>query len=439
MERRRTRLERALAVGLGLFLALLGLEAALRLVGWAEQAKADPPRPSSGARVVLCLGDSYTDNCGIPRDQAYPAQLQQQLDADQPGRFQVLNLGRSGQNSTHLLEALAGNLEACRPDLVVLLTGSANTFDYSGYQAFAEADSPAARWRDRLGRLRVVKLARLVFLGFQEGSSGPSPVQQPAPPPRRVSAQVRNAFKTVERGDYPAAEREFRRALAIDPKDAEAWNGLAVVCTSTGRYGEGIRASLESLRLAPGEVRYHSVLARLYGLDGQREKALECYLVGLERGSDQGDGATQKEGLADRLLSFATRDELARISGRLRAALAPRPSLHFYLASLDPGTAGQFRIADWITHDLEQILGLCRERSVPVVLMNYPNSKYIGEIWPLYGQVAQRFSVPFVDNMGSFRGLPPGEVFLPDGHCNGKGNARVASNAKAVILQVLGR
>jgi Flp pilus assembly protein TadD len=34
------------------------------------------------------------------------------------------------------------------------------------------------------------------------------------------------------------AEREYRAALAVDPKLGEAHNNLAVVCMLTGRYGE---------------------------------------------------------------------------------------------------------------------------------------------------------------------------------------------------------
>ncbi len=444
MQRRRACLERVLVFGLGLFLAVLGLELALRLVGLAGQVGREDPRPSSGACVVLCLGDSYTDNCGVPRDKAYPAQLEQQLNADRPARrFQVLNLGRSGQNSTSLWDALPDNLRRYTPDVVVVLTGSANNFDFTGYQDFEQADSAGARALDWLGRLRVLKMARVVLLGLAEdpaAKAGGQPEARPAAPqPGRVSELARKGFTAVRAGDSPAAERFFRAALAADAKDAEAWHGLAVVCTQTGRYDAGILAGLESLRLDSSPGRYHCVLARLYGLKNEREKALECYLSQLERGSDQGASSWEKRLVIEDLIGFASREELTRNSGRLRALIASRPYLHVYLSEIDPGTPVRYRISDWLAHDLEQVVQACRSENVPVVLMNYPNSRFILDSGPVCEQVARRLSVPFVDNMRSFQGAPVEEFFQPDGHCNEKGNARVAANARTVILEVLGR
>ncbi len=177
-------MERALVATLGLFCCFLALETAFRLLSLFEQHRGECPRPDSGATVVLCLGDSYTDNCGVPPAEAYPPQLEDLLHRSDPGnRYQVLNLGKSGQNSTALLENLESQLMRFQPDIVLVLTGSANYFDLTGYQAFLKADSALEKWKERLGALRVAKLVRLLRRG----------VESPPPPGRSTAGSSRPA------------------------------------------------------------------------------------------------------------------------------------------------------------------------------------------------------------------------------------------------------
>lgn len=240
-------------------------------------------------------------------------------------------------------------------------------------------------------------------------------------------------------GAHDSAERLFRQALLLDRQDAEAWNGLAQVCSWTGRHEEGVRAAQESIRLDSTRVRAYATLARLQAQKGERQQALESLLTGLEQGTDQREGPWEKRALLDYLLRDVESQELARVSVRLRALIASRPYLHVYLASLDPSARQDFRISEWVAHDLERIVATCRSRGVPIILMNYPNSRFIGPAWIVHERVARRLSIPFVDNLRAFQGLPVEPFFQPDGHCNARGNERVAANACAVTLQVLGR
>lgn len=187
-------------------------------------------RPDPAACVVLCLGDSYTACPGLPRDLAWPAQLERLLNAGPPARrFQVLNLGFNGQNSTSLVDELPANLEKYQPEIVVLMTGGANTWDFTGYRAFEQSDSWGARCLDRLGRIRVLKLARLVLIGFQGGTLGQEPAvpgQGPPPPaaghppppvfPKTAVLRQKGHEALSGRLDYRAAERFFRQALALE-------------------------------------------------------------------------------------------------------------------------------------------------------------------------------------------------------------------------------
>ena len=450
MNKRGLLFQRMLVLSLGLVFAVLGLEVLLRALGLAQRWTQTSLRRSSDACVVLCVGDSYTACPGVPRERTYPAQLEQQLNAElPPRRFQVLNLGLNGQNSTSLTRDLPANLKKFRPQVVVLLTGGANAWDFSGYQSFKQNGSVGGRVADRMGRIRVVKLARLVFLGFQGNRLGAPPQPATIPPAEHVmkssphpgrllesSPHTRTGLQALARMDYREAEKSFRLAVTSRPDDPEAWDGLAVTFAETARYQEGIRASLEAIRLDPTSTKYYDHLGRLYRMVDQRQKALECYVSGLEQGDDRLDG-DEKVRLTQHLLSFAEPSELAPMADRLQAVAAPRPALQPLLARVQEPARDPRGIRDWIAHDLEVAIGTCLSAGVPVVLMNYPGDHPKG-LSPLYDQVARRLSVPFVDNRRSFDGLPEAEYFLPDGHCTEKGNARVASNVKKEILEMLG-
>ncbi len=439
MSKRRLLFQRLLVLGLGLCCAVLGLEVLLRAVGLAQRLGKASLRPSSDACVVLCVGDSYTACPGVPRDQTYPAQLERQLNAARPSRrFQVLNLGLNGQNSTSLRDELPANLEKYSPDVVVLLTGGANAWDFTGYEAFEQGDSVSARLADCLGRIRVVKLARLVCIGFQGGNLGEQPKPASSPPPRRPqrsSPHVCDGDGQLIRMDYAAAENSYRQALVANPNDAEAWDGLSVTLAETGRIEEGIQAGLEAIRLDPNSAQYYDHLGRLYAMTDRRQEALDWYVAGLERGDDLYD-RDEKVRIMEHLLGLADRQELAMMADRLREVAAPRPQLRPFIAYIQASAAGQPRVGDWIARDLEQSVEVCRSAGIPVVLMNYPRDHPVG-LSPLYEKVARQLSVPFVDNMRGFDGLPEADYFLPDGHCTQKGNALVASKVARSVLEVL--
>ena len=53
---------------------------------------------------------------------------------------------------------------------------------------------------------------------------------------------------------YPRAERELRRALEVDPRNAHAVRGLAALAASRHRFAESLRYARRALRLEPGSA-----------------------------------------------------------------------------------------------------------------------------------------------------------------------------------------
>jgi acyl-CoA thioesterase-1 len=78
------------------------------------------PKTASSSPRVVALGDSLTAGLGIPRDQAYPAVLQEKLTA-KGYAFEVINAGVSGDTSADGLRRVNWALEGDVRLLIVAL------------------------------------------------------------------------------------------------------------------------------------------------------------------------------------------------------------------------------------------------------------------------------------------------------------------------------
>ncbi len=144
---------------LGTLLALALIEVALRVVspllaglrGGANDADF----------TVLCVGDSHTYGLHLPAPFSYPAQLQGKLDPE--GRtIGVLNYGVPGRNSAALLRELPRYLEENVPDVVCILVGYNDSWNFDGETASGRDDaSSIGRAASALRTVRLVRLLRL--------------------------------------------------------------------------------------------------------------------------------------------------------------------------------------------------------------------------------------------------------------------------------------
>lgn len=137
-----------------LIVILLLLEISLRIIGFVYSGKQTSANINNddGKFVVLCIGDSFTYGVGSTKGNDYPAQLQRLLQQNTNQEVIVINRGRCAQNSTQTIEHLQEDLNSCKPDLVIMMFGMANSWNYYGYH-----DS-FNYWE----RIRVVKLFRRI-------------------------------------------------------------------------------------------------------------------------------------------------------------------------------------------------------------------------------------------------------------------------------------
>ncbi|MEW5982866.1 MAG: retroviral-like aspartic protease family protein [Acidobacteriota bacterium] len=80
-----------------------------------------------------------------------------------------------------------------------------------------------------------------------------------------------NAFALAVHGEsmwagglFDEAEASYRDALLVDPDEAWARNGLAVVLAARGRFTEALEHAQAAVRSDPGEAEYHHTLGNVY-------------------------------------------------------------------------------------------------------------------------------------------------------------------------------
>lgn len=193
---------------LGTLLGLVAVEAGLQGVRLAV-AVSDAGRThhalaqQGGDLRVLCLGACYTIGIGTPSTAAYPAVLEQRLDAllaDSGTDAVVVNGGQRGKSIDHFARTIEPLLEAHQPDIVVIGVNR-RTDD-------APADLEAPGLLDRLILPRMVALALT-----------------PRPSPSPITH------------DALAVEIDALTArLSASPDDRDAWRELSTLHARRGDY-----------------------------------------------------------------------------------------------------------------------------------------------------------------------------------------------------------
>ncbi len=128
-----------------------------------------------------------------------------------------------------------------------------------------------------------IGMAALSILWAGAGcSSTPRPVTDDTDAGRLVAAG--NA--SLRNGDYAKAVTYYRRALAMDMTDSEAFGNLSVAYYYMERYDEAVREALQAVVLSPDEINWRLNLGASYSRKGNHEGAARAYgaAVDIARG-----------------------------------------------------------------------------------------------------------------------------------------------------------
>jgi len=106
----------------------------------------------------------------------------------------------------------------------------------------------------------------------------------------QLKALVDAAAGAVEAGDDATAEPLLFQIVALNPRDAEAWNTLAVIAVRGGRSGDAIDLAKRALELDRRNSDYLNTLGIAYSEAQQPDQALACFKRAVKERPGSADG-----------------------------------------------------------------------------------------------------------------------------------------------------
>jgi lysophospholipase L1-like esterase len=397
MERVRSLLPRLLLLLGGVVAALALVEASLWVVG---PFIAPPPRVSAelaGWRV-LCVGDSFVYGLGSEDGRGMCEHLQELLDERWgAGVASVHNEGVPGFNSSQAADRLGAWLDAYEPDALVLLVGHNNSWNFNDLHLEAAGVGSGMGLARSLGRLRLVRLLRLVTRYDQGGEAEGVGVD---PDLQAWSHAARKASKKEKAGREAAA---LEQRLAEHPDDVYSMLRLALA-----REAAGDQAGADALRQRARELDSGSV-----GALEQAQRRIERF---HQQQSERGEDAYLKENpAADAALRRAIGQDLPPE----RLADEQRRVLDAVLRS-----------------DLGAMATQARDHGTAVLLVGYPQYKPANDV---IAASAAELGLAWVDQQAAFEQRLAGRDdlspwFLLDSHCTSAGYRIMAESLLPAVL-----
>lgn len=462
---------------LGLVATVVLLEVALRIVGMIHfrEVTARKGEVRGSDYTILCMGDSFTFGIGASEGGDYPRQLERLLNSKiRNRRFVVVNRGVGGYNTSQILNYFPAWVDEIKPDLIVVMAGGANAWNYWGYRAYKRGDSVLSRMHDQLYRIRIFKLIKLLQKRFPDAIAWRLKVNAIELFKDRIKVDPNDAdnyrglgYVFRELGDYtqsiecfkaaieaypgdPELYAEvgktylrvnksgeaidwFKRGIAVDASHSVNYYGIGCVYNWLRKHEEAIKWFKKGIRVNPDDSNNYTGIGYAYRDSGRPEKAMPWFKQGIRFNPDD---ISNYHGLAEayndmgEIVSAETIELMAEAAKR-------NPLAKEYIKMFENKRRIGLEARKWMKSDLEKIIGMCREKQIPIVLQNYPEMTTI--IGPSR-EFAEGHAVLFVDNCKAFnemweRGERREDYFVIDGHCNDLGYFVVAKNIYDVIVK----
>ena len=414
----------------GFVTVLLLMELALRVIGFVHLRNATESGGGKGRDdkhfTVLCVGDSFVNGLGAPEGKDFPSQLQDLFDAEVgKEHFRVVNRGVGGYNTWYILNELEGNIKEYYPDLVILLVGGANYWNFQGYTSYLQDSSFSARLFNGLYRVRLFKLAKLLMVDTIAHHE-----RAPAKKLKGRSLMINgtnrykeNAWKHARKHEYREAISWFENGLKEDPHDSDYYLGMGLVFLDRKMQNEALNCFLEGVKLNPTDSNFYYHIGICYEAFGMFDDAVKWFGEGIRlnpREKSNYEGASRAfifQELYDDALEF------------FRESFGNAPFSGDYLAMFEKKQEIECEVRHWIESDIHRIIDRCRTGGIEVIMLNYPGEK--AGVSRILKDAAERYDVFFVDLYDIFLGLlqegiGQEKLYSPDGHCNTYGYGIIA-------------
>lgn len=463
MYRLRTRLLVSL---ISFVFCLMILEFGLRLGGYIYVHKliktAGINKQNRAPYTIVTIGDSYTVGGEGEWKDNYPSQLQKMLSDNDPKKFTVINGGICESNSTLSLKYLSDLSEEYKIDSVILLTGSTNRFNLTGFSQ--------NKVINLFSHFRLYKLAK-IFMANLKGRMLQQRGQVDGYDDHAVNKKIdgwesvkydniyhieevdcQKAMQDQKTGEIPEPRSvksymELAECYADENKDATELFKQALTLNYDQdliyyRWGDYLRdqgqskEAIAKLEKVKPNAEVYGDLAYLYLQTGKLTKALEVSIQGIESFPAVFEFYYLLTKTYDLQSQYSAQDilQIIRRIGELNPELTENKQYQNYLSLFKDKEIMEKNIDNWLKSDLEKFVLFCKAHNIQLVIQNYPYpyhsaNKYLGEI-------AKKYDLPFVDNYSVFKDLGPYDKYFADStHCTFEGHRIMAEN----IYQIFAR
>lgn len=453
---------------LGILFTLLILEVTLRIAGYIHNQKNIEKQIKKDVKtkdVIICVGDSFTESIGSTDGNDYPSQLERIINRDTNHHYTVLNFGRSGKNTAQIALEVPAYIKNYKPGLIVLMAGSANYWNYWGYEKSGT-----------VAPLRFVTFFKLLIqnLKYKRSENLFKPEEYIIRRDEYLNSLKNSEFeetpvlKAIRTHDFDVIDKcidSCQKNKCLIEKDIFNLVYFSSLMGKAGYYDSlldsiqemsdrmklylllsGRGKNLNSLKISDFPYGYQAVyyyfrekkkhrfdqnvLQNCLRLNPYFEDAyFQLYNLGYKYISLPEDYNKRCFSVMDTIRFYKY---LFGIESSIQG---------FHNANIEENLEGSLdskKIDQWVARDIENIIDLCKTNGIEVVLMNYPlkySTTYFCPVNNVLKETAEKYHIPFVDNAEVFDNITieRDSYFISDGHCSDKGYELISKSIYRVI------
>jgi tetratricopeptide (TPR) repeat protein len=442
-------------------LELIGSKLAVDRLGKASQV-------APGAEVILCVGDSFTWGGRVGREDTYPAQLQVMIDQRKwQQEYHVVNGGLCESNSKQLVVSLEEKLDAFKPSTLILLVGSANRFNLRGSGLFG-FDKEIDSGTDRLLLYQLAKLAWLNLKGqapfkkekmldalFRGRAGGDRPKgyeqsffhsaknnlgkKEEEDTEDELGPVERELWRLANEGQIETALQRCDALLPKDPGNETLLGMRGLLLMKNDQYEQGAKVFGRKLTQPPSSPLYAQYAAFFYhhAINHYADQNRFQKVTELAFGAIWNDpNEYLNYYLLSKAFAYQSHYDAADAVTFFDSLFEQYPKLQqvqwalLYRELFRNKTAADEQIKAWLHEDLDEVVRICQQKGVRVIVQNYPVRYPLAN--HLLQNLAKHNNLPFVDNQAVFYKIFETEnertYLFDDDHGNLKGHQVMADN-----------
>lgn len=270
--------QKILLIFFGIILAFVVIETGLRMGGFVflslQEFRNWLAVKTKGAYCIVCIGESTTAS-------QYPCHLQEVLNNSDIGiRFNVIDKGIIGTNTSKILNNLNAWLIKYKPDMVVAMMGINDFGSHMSYEGAA-----VSKGRSFKNYFRIYKLYRIIAAKFKKNnyrddmdlSSTLCAVKKAVElNPKDDNAYAKLAWLYILDRKFAFAEDAAKKAAELNAKNDTAFLVLAWAYMAKEDFLRAEEAAKRAIELNPTNDLNYMVLAKIYFMQNDFSRAEEA-------------------------------------------------------------------------------------------------------------------------------------------------------------------